>query len=209
MVCEDNTAVATLVKKAQAGDVQAFEQLYRQHVGQVYGLCLRMVPDPVQAEILTQDVFVRAWQKLGTYQGKGVFAGWLHRLAANVVLEDRRVEARRAKWLKTMSNGFDFGDKTSEGRRARTMGITDALGVNEAGSTMAVPSVAEDAIDLERAILELPIRARLVFVLRDVMGYPYREIAEMTGVAIGTAKAQSHRARKLLRKALGDREQDR
>jgi RNA polymerase sigma-70 factor (ECF subfamily) len=205
MGCEEETSVATLVARAQAGDVQAFERLYRQHVGKVYGLCLRMVPDPVQAEILTQDVFVRAWQKLGSYQGKGVFAGWLHRLAANVVLEDRRAEARRAKWLRPLPDGDDHARHSSEAGRADSESRAVARGRSLMGSAIEKPTAAEDAIDLDRAILELPVGARLVFVLRDVMGYPYREIAEMTGVAVGTAKAQAHRARRLLRQLLGDR----
>ena len=84
-----------LVSRAQGGDGRAFEEIYRQYVGRVYALCLRLTADVVQAETLTQDVFVRVWQKLATYQGRGSFGGWLRRVTVNVVVEDRRAMARQ------------------------------------------------------------------------------------------------------------------
>ena len=84
-----------VVRRAQQGDVPSFEQLYRDNVGRVYALCLRMCGDSRRAEELTQDVFVRAWEKMGTFQGNSAFSTWLHRLAVNVVLGDRRSEGVR------------------------------------------------------------------------------------------------------------------
>ncbi len=186
-----------LIGRAQQGDVQAFEGLYRLHVGWIYGLCLRLVGDAVQAESLTQDVFVRAWEKLGSYAGRGVFAGWLRRLAVNVVMEDRRAAARRARWMMPLPDTMETGWNMRGGAVTGTGKI--------AGSDMTVaPAATEDAIDLDRAIMNLPIGARLTFVLHDVMGYPHKEIAEMTGSAVGTVKAQLHRARRLLRQALDE-----
>ena len=69
------------MRRAQAGDDSAFEQLYREHVGRVYALCLRMSADAVAARELTQDVFVRAWERLDSFRGESAFASWLHRLA--------------------------------------------------------------------------------------------------------------------------------
>ena len=80
--------------RATAGEKGAFEQLYRRHVGPVYGLCLRMVVDRRRAEELTQDVFVRAWHKLATFRGDSAFGSWLHRLAVNVVLGEGRSRTR-------------------------------------------------------------------------------------------------------------------
>jgi RNA polymerase sigma-70 factor (ECF subfamily) len=165
------------VRRAQQGDVAAFEQLYRQNLDRVFALCLRLCGDGTRAEELTQDVFVRAWQKLGSFEGKSAFSTWLHRLAVNVVLGERRSEGIRI--------GKVFG--------------TDDL---EAYETPTKPPDPGQAMDLERAIASLPPGARTVFVLHDVEGYKHEEIAELHGLAVGTCKAQLHRARRLLREAL-------
>src|SRR5947208_13809002 len=83
------------VALAASGDRQAFERLYRQHVNRVFSLCARMVADRLRAEELTQDVFVRAWEKLHLFRGESSFAIWLHRLVVNVLLNDRKSEGRR------------------------------------------------------------------------------------------------------------------
>lgn len=168
---------ADTVRRAQQGDVAAFERLYRDNADRVFALCLRLSGDSGRAQELTQDVFVRAWQKLGTFEGKSAFSTWLHRLAVNVVLGDRRSEAIRV--------GKVFG--------------TDDL---EAYETPVRPPDPGQALDLERAIARLPPGARTVFVLHDVEGYRHDEIAELHGIAVGTCKAQLHRARRLLREAL-------
>ena len=131
--------------------------------------------DPEEAMERTQDVFVRAWGKLGSFRGEAAFATWLHRLAVNVVLTDRR----------------------SAGRRERRADAAAALGPRSEPAPRAGL-----AVDLERAIAALPPGARAVFVLYDVEGYCHEEIAALTGIAAGTSKAQLHRARKLLREAL-------
>jgi RNA polymerase sigma-70 factor (ECF subfamily) len=173
------------VDRAQSGDSAAFEQLYRDHVGRVYALCLRMTADTGRAEELTQDVFLRAWKKLSTFRGDAAFSTWLHRLAVNVVLADRRSQGKR--W-------------------ARLMG-TDELEPYEGAATKAGRMDTSEApkgarLDLEEAIATLPHGARTVFVLYEIEGYRHEEIAEATGTAVGTSKAQLHRARKLLREAL-------
>jgi RNA polymerase sigma-70 factor (ECF subfamily) len=169
--------VSDPVSLAQQGDHDAFGQLYRMHVGRVYALCLRLAGDEVMARILTQDVFVRAWERLGTFRGESAFASWLHRLAVNVVLADRRAAGRRERRVVSASDapvhdGVTGGDWTPE------------------------------RLDLEQAIAALPPGARAVFVLYDIEGYSHDEIATFTGIAPGTSKAQLHRARRLLREAL-------
>ena len=178
LVEREAPSVATeTVRLAQQGDVAAFERLYRENVDRIYALCLRMSGDGVRAQELTQDVFVRAWEKLGGFEGKSAFSTWLHRLAVNVVLGSKRAEGIRV--------GKVFG--------------TDDL---EAYETPTRPPDPGDAVDLERAIATLPPGARAVFVLHDVEGYKHEEIAELHGIAVGTCKAQLHRARRLLREAL-------
>jgi RNA polymerase sigma-70 factor (ECF subfamily) len=167
--------------RAASGDRQAFERLYRKHVNRVYALCARMVADRARAEELTQDVFVRAWEKLHLFRGDSSFATWLHRLAVNVVLNDRKTEGRRR-------NRFEEEDEEH--------GMDGYVGV--VGMVLA----PGDLLDLEKAITRLPPGARRVFTLHDVEGYKHEEIAEMLGVTTGATKAQLHRARMLLREAL-------
>jgi RNA polymerase sigma-70 factor, ECF subfamily len=171
---------AELVRRAQAGDRIAFEQLYRDNVGRVYALCFRMAGTAELAEELAQDVFVRAWQKLGSFRGESALSSWLHPLTVNVALSERRSRRRRV---------------------ARVM-TTDDLTAFERPEPPTRSDGPEAGFDLERALATLPPGARAVFVLHDVEGYKHEEIAELTGVATGTSKAQLHRARKLLREVL-------
>lgn len=167
----------SLVRQAQAGDADAFERLYRLHVNRAYALCLRMTGNAVSAEELTQEVFVRIWEKLHTFRGDSAFTTWLHRLTVNVVL----------------------GAKRKDGRYAARVMSTDDLTPFDKDDRAAPPGLRAD---LENAIAALPAGAREVFVLHDIEGYRHQEIAERMGTAEGTCKAQLHRARKLLRAAL-------
>lgn len=167
----------TLVRRAQAGETEAFEALYRRLVGRIYALCLRMSRDPQRAEELTQDVFVRAWERMGGFRGDSRFTTWLHRLAVNVVLQAGRTKGRRESREQLVEDPGEY-----LGRVTREMPGT--------------------RVDIERAIASLPEGARRVLVLRDIEGYKYDEIAEMQGVALGTVKAQIHRARRMMRERL-------
>ena len=166
-----------LVRRAQAGDHDAFHVLYREHAGRVYAVCLRLSADAARAEELTQDVFVRAWQHLATFRGESAFSTWLHRLAVNTVLMERRTAGRRERRVITTDDVLVY----EPSGRAPAAGLT---------------------IDLERAIAQLPHGAREVFLLYDVEGYRHAEIAALLGIAEGTSKAQLFRARRLLRAAL-------
>jgi RNA polymerase sigma-70 factor (ECF subfamily) len=165
--------IGSLVTRAQRGEVAAFEELYRTHVGRVHSLCRRLVGDWHLAEELTQEVFVRAWRRLSSFRGDAAFGTWLHRIAVNRVIEERRARARR------------------EGREDELDETLDYPAAIGAGGP-------ERALDLERAIAALPPRARTVFVLHDVEGWAHGEIATAVGIAAGTSKAQLHRARRLL-----------
>lgn len=167
-----------LVERARSGERRAFEELYRQNVGRVFALCLRMCADAARAEELTQDVFVKAWRKLDTFRGDAAFSSWIHRIAVNQVYQSERSERRRRDRLNAA--GIERAVELL-GRRQRPEG---------------------ERVDLERAILNLPAGARSVFVLYDVEGYTHEEIGELLDIAAGTSKAQLHRARKLLREAL-------
>jgi len=168
-----------LVKLARTGHVPAFESLYRRHRDRIYGLLWRLCGgDSGLAEDLLQEAFVRAWQKLDSFRGESRFGTWLHRLSANVALSDRRTRMRRVRH----EAPFD------EAAENAAPGSRDVF--------------APQRSDLERAIARLPQRARTVLVLYDIEGYAHAEIAAMTGMAVGSSKAQLHRARRLVRELL-------
>ena len=166
-------------EKAQAGDPQAFEQIYRSHRDMIYALCWRMCGgDKALAEDMLQDAFVRAWSKLHLFRGESKFGTWLHRLTVNVVLSDKRIRVKRLQREQELGEGVE---RTMVGDKDVSAGLRK---------------------DLEAAIAGLPERARTVLVLYDIEGYRHAEIADMTGMAVGSSKAQLHRARKLVRKVL-------
>lgn len=168
---------STVAARARDGDMAAFEQLYRRYVGRVHAVCLRLAGNATLAEECTQDAFVRAWESLGSFRGDSSFGTWVHRIAVNTVLERHRTQLRQAAWVT---------HKDDE--------ILESVPAADAGP--------EHAMDLEASIAELPPAARMVFVLFDVEGHSHEEIAEMTGLAVGTSKAHLHRARRLLRERL-------
>jgi RNA polymerase sigma-70 factor (ECF subfamily) len=164
------------VALALAGDTRAFERLYRKHEVRIHTLCRRMV-GPDLSEDVTQDVFVRAWQKLDLFGGRSSFGTWLYRLAINVCLARREKAGKRRERFRTDEGAME---------RAR-----------------APRHRPDHRMDLDRAIDRLPERARQVFVLHDVEGYKHREIGDMLGIAAGTSKSQLHEARMALREHLG------
>ena len=160
------------VALAAGGDWSAFERLYRAHVAKIHSLARRMLGSH-EADEVTQDIFVRTWQKLGQFRGDSAFSTWLHRLAVNVVIERRRSFAIQ---------------------RARMADDPTAL-----EHVTVAPGRADLRVDFETAIEQLPPGARAIFVLHDVEGYKHREIAMMLEIATGTSKRQLHRARMLMR----------
>jgi RNA polymerase sigma-70 factor (ECF subfamily) len=166
----------TLVQSAMAGDLRAFERLYRRHVGRIHAVCLRLGGERAFAEDCTQETFVRAWTHLAGFRRGARFGSWLYRIAINVVLGELRGQRRRDRHLQPADvalDGLPAGRETPDA-----------------------------AMDLERALRRLPERARMVFVLHDVEGHRHEEIADMLEIAVGTSKAQLHRARRLLQEGL-------
>jgi len=176
-VTETRDEEIDVVRRAQARDMQAFEELYRANVGRVHAICLRMTANASRAEDLTQKAFVTVWQKLPLFRGESAFTSWLHRVAVNTVLAELRSEFRRTQRVFATENPAAF----------------------ETAQHTVPPG---GRLDLEEAIAMLPPQARAVFVLHDVEGWRHDEIAGQLGVATGTSKAQLHRARQLLQEAL-------
>ncbi len=163
------------VALAAGGDLRAFERLYQAHAGRVHALARRMLSTD-EADEATQDVFVRAWSKLGTFRGESAFGTWLHRLAINVCLARRQ--------------------QTGTARRRF---VEDEAPLEVIAAPRRTPELA---MDVEAALARLPEGMRRILVLHDIEGYTHEEIAEQFGIAVGTSKSQLHRARLALRPML-------
>jgi len=159
------------IKAAQQGDQQAFHYLYQQHHRRVYALCWRMLADKSSAEDVCQEVFVQLWQKIANFRGESKFTTWLHSVATNIILAHLR---KQKNWLQRV---FSIEDQPQQ------------------EDSVEMPELPE----LDKQIMKLPERARLVFVLFAVEGYRHEEIAQMLNMAVGSSKAQYHRARTLLK----------
>ena len=167
-----------LTQSAAGGDSEAFEQIYRRHFRRVYALTLRMLGDPTLAEDLTQEVFVNLFTKIGSFRGESQFTTWLHRMTVNQVLMYFRKASTRSELT------------TDEGETP----VQIVRGTEDPGRMPVV-----DRIGLERAVRQLPLGYRTVFILHDVEGYDHEEISRMLGISQGTSKSQLHKARLKLR----------
>lgn len=168
--------IALVIRAASQGDKQAFRQLYQQHIGRVYAICLRLLASRQKAEEASQEVFIKVWQQLADFRAESSFATWLHSIATRTAIDIWRQE----KYLR----------------------LTDSTEETELAEQGA--GCHSEQIPLEQAILSLPHQARAVFVLFAIEGYQHQEIAAMLGIAEGTSKAQYHRARQLLQEQLKD-----
>jgi RNA polymerase sigma-70 factor (ECF subfamily) len=170
-----STGIDPDVALATGGDSSAFERVYRTHVARIHSLTRRML-GPSEADEVTQDIFVRAWQKLGQFRGEAAFGTWLHRLAINVVIERRRSFAIQRSRVSDDETAIDL--------------------------VPTAPARSDLRLDFESAIAQLPPGAREILVLHDVEGHKHREIAELLDITSGTSKRQLHRARMLMRRYL-------
>lgn len=168
-----------LATRCRAGDLAAFEELYRAHGGRLYAVAYRMFGHADDAEDMVQEVFLTAFRKIGSYRGDSSLGTWIYRLGVNVCLDRLRSKARRNERRTDLLDGDALPSPTGD----RGMGVVHRL-------------------DLERAIRDLPDGCRAAFLLHDVEGFEHREIASMLGIAEGTSKSQVHKARRRLRSAL-------
>ena len=173
-VCSDQE----LVQRASAGDLEAFEEVYRRYHRRVYSLCLRMTGNVAEAEDITQEIFIHLMRKLGSFRGESAFTTWLYRLTTNrVLMYFRKASVRREQTT-------DDGSLPNQAFTWRATGGHLPL---------------LDRIALDKAIARLPPGYRLVFILHDVFGHEHEEIARILGCSAGTSKSQLHKARLKLR----------
>jgi RNA polymerase sigma-70 factor (ECF subfamily) len=179
-----------VVRLAQRGDPNAFEQIYKLYSPRVYALCLRLVGDRMEAEDFVQDVFLQLFRKIHTFRGESAFSTWLYRLAANQVFMRFRKKKLTMNSLESPSESDDERDSTE-----LQIGVTD----------LRLTGVF-DRINLQAAIKQLPGGYKEMFILHDVQGYEHNEIAQILGCSVGNSKSQLHKARKRLREVLRGQE---
>jgi RNA polymerase sigma-70 factor, ECF subfamily len=168
-----------LIAAVRAGDPVAQRQLYDRHVDRVYRLAFRIAGRADLAADFTQDTFIRAFERLGSFRGEAALSTWLHRIALSVSYNGMRSQSR-----------FDRAESLDD----------DGDLVNSTPMLMTAPSVEPDLKDRLRAAIDaLPAGCRAVFVMHDVEGFTHEEIGTALGVAVGTSKAQLSRAREKLR----------
>lgn len=161
-----------LITLASQGDRAAFKQLYLIHHKKVYALALRLSGQTLQADDITQECFILLWQKLPQFKGESQFSTWLHRLCVNQALSYLR--RQQSFWARFIPLERDAEPSSS----------------------------GESYQGLDKLILKLPQRTRMVFVLCAIEGYQHEEIAQLLGIAVGTSKTQYHRAKQLLQEML-------
>ncbi|KXK48083.1 MAG: ECF subfamily RNA polymerase sigma-70 factor [Chlorobi bacterium OLB5] len=168
-----------LIRQAAAGNSHAFRELYNNNVKRVYAVCLRASQDTDIAEELTQEVFIKAWEKLSTFHFESKFSSWLHSIAVNQFLMMKRSEKR-------------FNERVNE--------LTDII--TRDNPQAKIKQGYDSRIDIEGALEKLPEQARMAFILHDIEGYKHHEISKMMEIEVGTSKAHLHRARRMLREEL-------
>lgn len=168
-----------LIQRARDGNHIAFRKLFDDNVDRVYALCFRMCTDEDTADELTQNVFIRAWEKISTFKHESKFSTWLHRIAVNQFLMMKRSEKRTDGHIDRI---IEIHKRENSPQRERYHFDTN--------------------IDLEYAISLLPDRMKTAFILHDIEGYKHEEICEIMNIETGTSKAHLHKARKLIREAL-------
>ena len=165
-----------LIKAVQQGDKKAYQTLYQTYIGQVYGLCFRLTSDKSLAEDAAQEVFIQLWRKMGNYKGDSKFSTWLYTVTSNITISYLR---KQRGWVKRMFN------------------------IEDSEANFYAAEQSTDLSELERHVARLPERARIVFVLHAIEGYRHEDIASMMNMAVGSSKAQFHRAKQLLKEWMG------
>ena len=181
-----------LLERAQSGDMDAFEALVERHKDRLYGLALRMTRSEADAAEVVQDTFLAAYQNLKNFRGESAFGSWVHRIAANNAL----MRLRHQRVVDAANEELRSPEFTERGSLAEVPEVDWSRGADE--------KVLDE--ELGRAIRQgtdaLPEGYREVFLLKDMEGLSYEEIAEMMGISVPAVKSRLHRARLALREEI-------
>ena len=177
-----------LIRRAQRGDADAFEQLLLEHQKNVYNLCYRMAGNPDEAMDLSQETFLRAWRCLDQYQFASAFSTWLYRLCSNICIDF----LRRRRRQQTVPLTFEDADGEEQ-----TYAVPDAQPLPEEQVELKLTRET-----LAAAMAQLLPEHRAVLQLRVVNEMSYEQIADVLDIQIGTVKSRLSRARNQLKKIL-------
>ena len=177
-----------LIRRAQRGDADAFEQLLLEHQKNVYNLCYRMAGNPDDAMDLSQETFLRAWRCLDQYQFASAFSTWLYRLCSNICIDF----LRRRRRQQTVPLTFEDADGEEQ-----TYAVPDAQPLPEEQVELKLTRET-----LAAAMAQLLPEHRAVLQLRIVNEMSYEQIADVLDIQIGTVKSRLSRARNQLKKIL-------
>jgi RNA polymerase sigma-70 factor (ECF subfamily) len=180
---------ADIVRRAQQGDVDAFAALFHANRTKIYSLCLRMTSNTAEAEDLTQEAFLLAFRKLGTFRGDSALSTWLYRVAVNTVLMHFRKRGMRVR----EASLDEIQDQDTRVPKPEPGEVDERL------------ASATDRIALTRAITVLSPGYRTVFLMHEVHGYEHEEIARILRCSIGNSKSQLHKAKRRMREMLSFR----
>lgn len=181
---------ADVVCRAQAGDEDAFSELYVLHKKHVFGICIRMVRNFSLAEDLTQETFLQVHRKIATFRGNSAFKTWLHRMAMNIVLMHLR-----KRTLATVSLDDLMENPTAE-RPGRSFGTRDLA---QAGVV--------DRLAIDQVVAKMAPGYRSIFILHELHGLDHDEISSMLNCSRGNTKSQLHKARLVMRCALATKKE--
>lgn len=173
-----------LIERARKGDTKAFERLYRDHVGRVHGLCLRMTRNPDLAADCCQDAFIKAWKALPRFEARASFSTWLHRIAVNTAKNHLVAGNRRPPGADV---DVEDAEQFDSGIRLRDGDTPDRELMRQQMEQTVM-----------RAVEALPEELRLAITLREVDGLSYEEIAQRMGCPIGTVRSRIFRAREAI-----------
>lgn len=176
------TDITDLVERSRRGDRAAFGELARLHQHEVYTLAVRLVGDRTLAADVAQEALIRAWKAVGRFRGDASFSTWLYRITANAAWTLKGAAARKAV--------YDLDGLVRQPLAGRS------------GDPEAAGEQAELRSRLSRALDQLPRHQRTVVVLKDVYGWPHKEIAEVMDISVTASKVRLHRAHLRLREML-------
>jgi RNA polymerase sigma-70 factor, ECF subfamily len=176
---------ASLLARAQAGDVSAFERLSGAYADRLFMLLLRLLGDRDEAADVAQEVMLRAWQGIARFRGQSSYFTWLYRIAVNEANRALEKRGRRPAGVPIGADELQLPTSPADdpSRQAENSELRRALG---------------------RALAELPPALRTAIVLRDVEGLSTQEAAEIAGVGQAAFKSRLHQARLRVRAAIGD-----
>ena len=176
---------ASLLARAQAGDVGAFERLSGAYADRLFMLLVRLLGDRAEAEDVAQEVMVRAWRGIARFRGQSSYFTWLYRIAVNEANRALDKRARRPAGVPIGADELQLPDspQLDPSRQAENNELRQALA---------------------RALAELPPPLRTAIVLRDVEGLSTQEAAKIAGISQAAFKSRLHQARLRARAAVGD-----